>query len=122
MNVHANNAAYCRMRRNFKIPVAFFAILVGILNVGYISWYYVYEVSPTKVLAIRPHVSSDNDLIDASDTMSFTTTVTKRTKSVTIDDVTITIKTTGRYHETRLEQQLNTWIKRVLNAVRTSSN
>ena len=43
----------------------------------------------------------------------------KQSDDVAIDDVTITIKTTQRFHESRIELLLKTWMKRVVNQVRT---
>ena len=47
-----------------------------------------------------------------------TTVVDKH--EVTIEDITITVKTTKRFHKTRIEVLLKTWLKRVLNQVRGS--
>ena len=47
--------------------------------------------------------------------------VDKRHNDITISNVTITVKTTKRYHETRVRLLLKTWIKKALNQVRTGS-
>jgi len=53
---------------------------------------------------------------------TFDRTVNKHVKyvlsnNITMNDVTITVKTTERFHRTRVDLLLNTWIKRVLNQV-----
>ena len=45
----------------------------------------------------------------------------KRRNEITISDVTITVKTTKRFHETRVRLLLKTFMKRALNQVRTGS-
>ena len=47
--------------------------------------------------------------------------VDKRRNDITISNVTITVKTTKRYHKTRVRLLLKTWMKRVLNQVSIGS-
>ena len=47
--------------------------------------------------------------------------VDKQHDDITISDVTITLKTTKRFHEPRVGLLLKTWLKRTLNQVRAGS-
>ena len=73
-----------------------------------------HDVNITNLESMAPNMSYEN--IDK--TQDFSSAVpSARTPITTINDVTITIKSTKRFHNNRVNLLLKTWMKKVLNQV-----
>ena len=73
-----------------------------------------HDVNITNLESMTPNMSYET--ID--ETQDFSSAVpSARTPITTINDVTITIKSTKRFHNNRVNLLLKTWMKKVLNQV-----
>ena len=73
-----------------------------------------HDVNITNLESMAPNMNYEN--IDK--TQDFSSAVpSARTPITTINDVTITIKSTKRFHNNRVNLLLKTWMKKILNQV-----
>ena len=73
-----------------------------------------YDVNTTYFKSIASNMSYEN----INETQDFSSAIPSAgTLMTTIDDVTITIKSTKRFHNKRVDFLVNTWMKKVLNQV-----
>ena len=73
-----------------------------------------HDVNITNLESMAPNVIQEN----INETQDFSSAVpSAQTLMTTIDDVTITTKSTKRFHNNRVNLLLKTWMKKVLNQV-----
>ena len=73
-----------------------------------------HDVNITNLESMAPNVIQEN----INETQDFSSAVPlAQTLMTTIDDVIITIKSTKRFHNNRVNLLLKTWMKKVLNQV-----